>query len=1287
MKKLLSVILALTMCAALFAGAGLTVSADESIDRYLNATGGTLVFDNDAGHPWAYDSISIGKYGASAGNSGVDSSSSAVSTTAVFAEGQGVYFTWKVSSQQKWDYLAFSVDGVEKARISGVVGPEDRVFAVEAGEHVLTWTYVKDEAYSLYDDKGYLDEVHIGAYYPSATNVDAALNVAGGSMTFENDASEPWTARQGGGAASGNAGKSASGSAVTLRTQLEAGRPLCFDWGVSSESKHDLLVFEVNGEEIAAISGEVAYPNAYSYVAEQEGEYVFRWIYRKDTLGDFGSDRGYLGNVRVTDYVGTTGVITAKATTIAAGKSLKMTFATKPTNATSRAMIWTTGDDKIATVDENGVVTGVSAGSTSVTVTTAEGGFSSVCALTVTPFAGDYEYYVDSAAGNDRNKGTSPNAPFRTLHAAYTAIYTNVPSGGSVKLTITGAPAVTEEFRIFDKDVNVVSVRGAYSRITRAANYTGPIFRVASGGRLRLGDTEEGGKTLTVGGSKAAAPCVIVDGGELTLYPYAEISGNNSSVSGAGVYVKSGALNVIGGAITGNSTSRYGGGVYAEGGSVVISAGSVTGNTAGVYGGGAYISTQAEHSIDETLVSGNTARSFDEICYGEAPAAPVVSGIEDGAEYSLEEYPDGVSASWTSAEEATATLDGEPYEAGTPITAEGDHVLTVTDGFSVVSVAFNLFTPVHEQIRAEAFISDNEAGETGFAGFDINGGSEPERYAVSERPVAAAEYVAGKIRGYSEDGYFFTADTDALAEGETPYSNMVWSEEAVIDPAYTVLDMTYDYVTRNFIVLLADEDNKRFAAPVDPDSGEPEGVVPIVADAGEAPALMTVAADMNGAIYGVSAGDNAALWAVSGVNETGAVVTKLFDLGVEAYYLQSMTFDRNSGKLYWAQCGKESGGIYEIDIENDTCSRVGAPLGEDAELTAFIIRYDIDVNEERVSSDGRFIYTLLPEGGAEIVGYNFKNDAGEPNFEKFDEDTFLVEVPGEVDGVTVLSIGKYAFRDRSVGEDPAAYMQIGKAVLPESVETVGYGAFRGCVSLKEIEFGGQEKEIGEYAFYQCRSLTDVNIPWPIETIGYGAFSECAGLEKATVTGPTENIGDYAFYNVSENFELWGHWPSATYDHAQANGLTFRDLDPYEAPVVTGVEDGALYVLADKPDGVSIGWIVMRFESATLDGEPYEEGTPVTAPGEHTFTVSDGRTPVTVTFTIVETLFMKGDFDFDGEITVADALAALRIAAKLAEETSDSVLIGDTDGDGHVTVADALAILRVAAKLADQSSLG
>ena len=64
------------------------------------------------------------------------------------------------------------------------------------------------------------------------------------------------------------------------------------------------------------------------------------------------------------------------------------------------------------------------------------------------------------------------------------------------------------------------------------------------------------------------------------------------------------------------------------------------------------------------------------------------------------------------------------------------------------------------------------------------------------------------------------------------------------------------------------------------------------------------------------------------------------------------------------------------------------------------------------------------------------------------------------------------------------------------------------------------------------------------------------------------------------------------------------------------------------------------------------------------------------------VFIKGDMDGDGEITVADALRALRIAAKLVQPTDEDMLIGDIDGDGEITVADALKILRVAAKLVD-----
>ena len=66
--------------------------------------------------------------------------------------------------------------------------------------------------------------------------------------------------------------------------------------------------------------------------------------------------------------------------------------------------------------------------------------------------------------------------------------------------------------------------------------------------------------------------------------------------------------------------------------------------------------------------------------------------------------------------------------------------------------------------------------------------------------------------------------------------------------------------------------------------------------------------------------------------------------------------------------------------------------------------------------------------------------------------------------------------------------------------------------------------------------------------------------------------------------------------------------------------------------------------------------------------------------------LKGDMDNDGEITVGDALIALRIAARLQNAAAEQLVVGDVDGDDEITVGDALKILRVAARLDDASSL-
>ena len=55
-----------------------------------------------------------------------------------------------------------------------------------------------------------------------------------------------------------------------------------------------------------------------------------------------------------------------------------------PTNATNKEVIWSTADDEVASVDENGKVTALKAGETMITVTTVDGGYKDYCIIKVT---------------------------------------------------------------------------------------------------------------------------------------------------------------------------------------------------------------------------------------------------------------------------------------------------------------------------------------------------------------------------------------------------------------------------------------------------------------------------------------------------------------------------------------------------------------------------------------------------------------------------------------------------------------------------------------------------------------------------------------------------------------------------------------------------------------------------------------------------------------------------------------------------------------------------------------
>jgi uncharacterized protein YjdB len=83
--------------------------------------------------------------------------------------------------------------------------------------------------------------------------------------------------------------------------------------------------------------------------------------------------------------VAVTGVTLNKTTLpLTVGDTETLTATVAPTDATNKAVTWTTSKESVATVDAEGKVTAVAAGEATITVTTTDGSFTATCTVTVT---------------------------------------------------------------------------------------------------------------------------------------------------------------------------------------------------------------------------------------------------------------------------------------------------------------------------------------------------------------------------------------------------------------------------------------------------------------------------------------------------------------------------------------------------------------------------------------------------------------------------------------------------------------------------------------------------------------------------------------------------------------------------------------------------------------------------------------------------------------------------------------------------------------------------------------
>lgn len=89
----------------------------------------------------------------------------------------------------------------------------------------------------------------------------------------------------------------------------------------------------------------------------------------------------------------------------------------------------------------------------------------------------------------------------------------------------------------------------------------------------------------------------------------------------------------------------------------------------------------------------------------------------------------------------------------------------------------------------------------------------------------------------------------------------------------------------------------------------------------------------------------------------------------------------------------------------------------------------------------------------------------------------------------------------------------------EGVTSIGESAFWQCDSLTKINIPEGVTNIGDAAFYFCKSLTKVTIPESLTSIGKSAFERCESLKKLNLPEGVLSIGDYAFEDCKSLKEL------------------------------------------------------------------------------------------------------------------------------------------------------------------------
>lgn len=310
---------------------------------------------------------------------------------------------------------------------------------------------------------------------------------------------------------------------------------------------------------------------------------------------------------------------------------------------------------------------------------------------------------------------------------------------------------------------------------------------------------------------------------------------------------------------------------------------------------------------------------------------------------------------------------------------------------------------------------------------------------------------------------------------------------------------------------------------------------------------------------------------------------------------------------------------------------------------------------------------------------------------------------------TKAIVGGFIFGDLELTPRNVAYFEppvLNKVVIPKSCQYIGYYAFYGCESLKNITLnGGELVEIDAFQNNGCETITlpstmrvvdddsftskvlkTVNLNDGLQYIGEGAFFSMGKIKNMTVPASVTYIGvqaigyyppdpdnPFVLSEVIPNFVIYGTSGTEAQTYADSNGIQFNSI----ASGTTVKGTAKSYLSAD--DTVTIQLVksgVVAYET-TVKGNSADYSISGVANGTYTMRVSkkshaDREYTVKVWSADVTQnveIFPIGDVNMDGKITVNDVTTTQQGIAGMFEFTEYQSKLADMNKDGSVSVID------------------